>query len=274
MCLLWVAPAITAAAAMGAGEPGTVDSGVSLRRPGREGLPGAFTTVKFPSGDGLLITADLYEVADTSRPVMVLFHHSRSSRGEYRQIAPELVKQGFSAFAVDLRWGGTDSWNGVVNETSARNGTEAIIASDERDRRWSTILASGTDMAAALRWLRSDGFSGPLVVWGSSFSAMLVFRIAAEEPDLVAAIVAYSPGEYDEKSPGRVQGWASRVTQPVYVACGAEREERELARPIFDAVHQTQKTFYVAAKGGHGASILLDDPSNWDSIKRFLAGLS
>ena len=101
-------------------------------------------------------------------------YFSRSSRGEYRQIAPELVKQGFNALAVDLRWGGTDRWNRVVNETSARNETDAIIASEDRDRRLAALLASEADMLAALRWLRANGFTGPLVVWGSSFSAMLV----------------------------------------------------------------------------------------------------
>jgi dienelactone hydrolase len=233
-----------------------------------------FTTVKFPSADGLLVTADLYEAGDKSSPVMVLFHQSRSSRGEYRQIAPELVKQGFNALAVDLRWGGRDPWNKVVNETSARNETEAIIASEDRDRRLAALLASEADMLAALRWLRANGFTGPLVVWGSSFSAMLVYQLAAENPDLVAAVVAYSPGEYDERNPDRVRGWARRVTQPVYVACGTGREEKELAQPIYDAVSPPKKTFFVASKGNHGASILLDDPANWNSVKTFLTGLN
>jgi dienelactone hydrolase len=235
--------------------------------------PAAYTTVKFPSADGLLVTADLYEAGERSRPVMVLFHQSGSSRGEYRRIAPELVELGFNALAVDLRWGGTDPWNGVVTETSARNGTAEIIANDGRDRQWATILESETDMAAALRWLRANGFSGPLVVWGSSFSATLVFQVAADEPDLVTALVSYSPGEYDGRNPGRVRGWARRVTQPAYVSCGAKRDEQDLARPIYEAVPHAQKTLYVPTKGGHGASIVLDDPPNWDSVKRFLTDL-
>ena len=42
---------------------------------------GSFTTVTFPSEDGLLITADLYEVDDRAdRPFIVLFHQANCGK--------------------------------------------------------------------------------------------------------------------------------------------------------------------------------------------------
>jgi hypothetical protein len=77
---------------------------------------GAQLTVTFPSKDSLTVTADWYPV-DNDRPVVLLCHQNRFSRGEYRETALKLNKFGLNCLAIDQRIG--DEVNGVRNETAA-----------------------------------------------------------------------------------------------------------------------------------------------------------
>ena len=45
-----------------------------------------------------------------------------------------------------------------------------------------------------------------ILVWGSSYSAALVFLLAAEHQDEIKAILAFSPGEYLRGSSSRPEG--------------------------------------------------------------------
>ena len=64
-------------------------------------------TIRFPSEDGLMVTADLYiEKNEKDAPFIILYHQAGWSRGEYAQIAPRLNALGFNCLAVDLRSGG------------------------------------------------------------------------------------------------------------------------------------------------------------------------
>ncbi len=75
--------------------------------------------LEFPSQDGLIVTADLYQAYDApGTAIIVLFHQAGSSRGEYRTIAPKLNALGFNALAIDQRSG--RSYDGVKNQTVAR----------------------------------------------------------------------------------------------------------------------------------------------------------
>jgi HJR/Mrr/RecB family endonuclease len=69
--------------------------------------------VKFPSKDGVTITADMYE-ANPDYPWIVLFHKAQSSRGEFQRIAVKLNKLELNCMAVDLRSG--KEANFIVNE--------------------------------------------------------------------------------------------------------------------------------------------------------------
>jgi len=52
------------------------------------------------------------------------------------------------------------------------------------------------DLEAALEWPPLQGLPSRSIVWGSSYSAALVFLLAAKHPSAVAAVMAFSPGEY------------------------------------------------------------------------------
>ena len=73
--------------------------------------------VSFFSEDSLNITADLY-LNDYLNPFILLFHQAESSRGEFKNIAPKLMKLGYNCLAVDLRSG--EKSNYIKNETAYR----------------------------------------------------------------------------------------------------------------------------------------------------------
>jgi dienelactone hydrolase len=226
-----------------------------------------FTPVEFPSTDGLTITADLYPLADRAAPVIVLMHQSGSSRGEYRQIAPRLNELGFNALAVDVRWGNRDMWNGIENLTAERAGTPAIVATGDRTKFRPIQEAVKQDIAAAVDWVRTQGYSGPLLLWGSSITANRVLQVASVD-ERVAAIIDFSPGEYNRDDPKEMAGVAAKFKVPTLIVCG--EDEETLSKPIFDAVAATEKSFFRAPRGRHGSSLLLDDWANWEPVEEFL----
>jgi dienelactone hydrolase len=224
-----------------------------------------FTPVEFPSGDGLTVTADLYPAKDKGAPMIVLVHQSGASRGEYRQIAPRLVAMGFHTLAIDNRWGNRDRWNHVENLTARRYGTAEIVASGDRTRI--RAIDRIVDLRAGVRWVREQGYSGRLLLWGSSITANGVLTVATEQKDL-SAVLAFSPGEYDPDNDRQMQEQVKALTVPVLIACG--EDERQLCSTIFAAVPGPDKHLYVAERGRHGSSILYDDPLNWAIVEAFL----
>lgn len=228
------------------------------------------TTVSFPASDGLEVTADLYAGVGTDAPTVLLFHQSASSRGEFASVAPRLQALGYNALAVDLRWG--QRRNGIRNETATRAGTPALMEQVEAGEAspWDRIDASYLDMVAAIEWLDTNGYGGPRVAVGSSFSAMLVYRLGAEAR--VDAVAAYSPGEYDEDRPELVRSWAASVDVPVLSV--AAPDEEDLVAPVAASVESRGSAFVVADAGRHGASILDEGHANMATFVSFVGHVS
>lgn len=217
-----------------------------------------YKEIQFQAGT-LMATADYYGTDKRDVPVVLLFHQAGSSRGEYRGIAPQVQGMGFHCLAVDQRAGDKDPWAKLDNKTAALAKEKQLPTG---------YLDAYLDLEGALRWADREGYKS-IVVWGSSYSAALVFKLAAEHGDKLAAVLSYSPGEYikDES----VAGWAGKLKDiPCFIACGASANEQESARQIYEAATSKQRTFYVAKKGRHGSSILMDDAANWDSVQKFL----
>lgn len=196
--------------------------------------------VKFPSKDGVTITADMYE-ANPDYPWVVLFHKAQSSRGEFQRIAVKLNKLEVNCIAVDLRSG--KEANFIVNETYvlAKNtglGTE--------------YMDSEIDMRAAIEKAFIIARK-PVIILGSSYSGSLAIKLANEMPQ-VKAVIAFSPGEYFGKKLN-VAEEASHLTKPTFIACGAD--EKKYTDPIANAVKSSKKIYFAPPKGGaHGAACL------------------
>lgn len=224
-------------------------------------LATSFEAVAFQAQDGVLVHADLYaSKKGFDGPVMVLFHQAGANAAEYETIAPRLLRLGATVVAVDQRSGGR--MFGKNNRTVA-----GLMG------RTADFNEAFADLQAAVEWVAAQGQPTSVVVWGSSYSAASVFRLASLRPD-VDAVLAFSPGEF-LGSEHNVGGYAALVKVPTYVTAGEGGEVLE-ARVIFDAVASAQKTFHRPEAGVHGASTLRADrnPSgaaqNWVSVQAFL----
>ena len=222
-----------------------------------------FRTVDFKTAGGIRARADVYDSAPASATWIVLFHQAGWSRGEYREIAPVLVKKGYRVMAVDQRSG--RAVKGVTNETHRRA---------EKKKLSTGYLDAYPDLEAALLYARRELGARRVVVWGSSYSASLVLRLAAEHADDVHAVMSFSPGEYFEPQGARyVSAFAGRVRQPLFVT--SSKSERAQVEPIFDASPSEKKILFTpASRGQHGSRALWarwpDNDVYWAAVNGFL----
>lgn len=222
--------------------------------------------VQFKSSDGVEIFGTYYAAPSSSRPVILLFHQAGSNHFEYAPIAPKLVAAGFSCLAIDQRWGG-EMW-GHTNETVKKLGHTETAADQVADLE--------ADLDAALSWARTHNPHRKFILWGSSYSASLVFVVAARHPDEVAGILAFSPGEYFDSHPTMIEDAAIKVRVPVFVTSENDTDQLRQATKIFDAVSSRDKVHYKAQFAVHGSSTLRTDrnakgaAANWAAVMKFL----
>ena len=230
-----------------------------------QGLP---LKVTFPSRDQLTVTADLYMVHPRTAPMILLFHRAGWSRGEYRPIAPKLNRLGFNCLAVDLRSGGEGL--GVINET-------ARLAKSLG--RATTYLDAYQDMEAALERALGKWSKGPVVLWGSSYSASLALILGAHHQKELKAVLAFSPGEYFTKlgkSPTLVRDSVRGLTIPVFITSAGPEEARWKA--IYQSLGSTRKRYFLPFfTGAHGSQALWPETEGsalyWDAVETFLGHL-
>jgi len=180
---------------------------------------------------------------------------------ESATIAPRLVAAGFTALAIDQRSGG--SLYGP-NDTARRLGKPP------------SYEQAKPDLEAVLDWATAKHL--PVVLWGSSYAASLGFEVAAEHPQEVSAIMAFSPGEYFEDM-GAVARAAAKVRAPIYVTSAPDAGEVSDAKTILAASPARSKIQSIPQFGVHGASTLIEaqDPKgaaeNWKHALAFLNAL-
>jgi len=215
--------------------------------------------VELIAADGVRI-AGTYRRAAYPKALVLLFHQRGSSRVEYAEIAPRLAANGYSSLAVDHRGGG-DAWR-VRNRTADRWGEPR------------SHMAAMPDLEAALAWGADQGLK--LALWGSSYSAALIFPLAAANPDRVRALLAFSPGDYLEG--GAVLKAAAQLSIPVFISSATTLSEVGYAQPVFDAVASPDKVYFLPKEGSiHGSSALIrsENPDGfeeiWAALLAFLA---
>lgn len=222
-------------------------------------------TVTLTAADGVKVFGDVYRAAAATPPVIVCFHQAESSAAEYAPIAPRLAQAGFTVLAIDQRSGG-DHFGGT-NRTVAALGKAAGYD------------AALPDLEAALAWAQREARGAPVIVWGSSYSASLVFRLAAAHPREVSGVVAFSPAEYLEPK-GSVAKAAAHVGVPVYIDQASQGDGDEIARAaaVLRAVQSKDKQqTRLNAPSTHGASMLRADANaagaeaHWQPLLKFLA---
>ena len=209
------------------------------------------------AADGVAVSANLTPAQGRRRGTILLFHMAGSNYGEYSTIAPELARRGFESLATDQRSGGSGFGRG--NETAARLG---------RDPGYRAALP---DLEAALAWARARD-SGPVLAWGSSYSAALVFFLAGAAQPPLAGLLAFSPGEYF----AGVRDAAGRVTCPVFVSFADDASEINAAAGLLGATQSLTKRQFRPSAGQHGSSLLRADrnprgaAAAWVAVGAFL----
>ena len=218
-------------------------------------------TINFKADDGIIITADLYMEHESSAPFIILYHQAGYSRGEYRSIAPRLNAMGFNCMAVDQRSG--DKVNGVINETHK----VAVTAKLPTE-----YLDAIPDIEAAYLYVKYSIKPEKIILWGSSYSAALMFYMGSEHHNNLSGILSFAPGEYFKVNGKELKTYAARITCPVFVT--SAKSEYGNWKAIYDKIRSDKSSFLPETEGKHGSKALWDNnPSHkayWAAVEKFL----
>ena len=221
--------------------------------------------VSFETSDGIRVYGDLYRSAGGKNAAVILLFHQASgdARGEYTQIATRLVQDGYNVLATDQRAGG--------DLFASENRTVAGLDGEEYG-----YCDAYPDLEAALRYVRGECFDGPLALWGSSYSAALVFQLGARNAEEVSAVLGFSPASGAPLADCSLIPYLSQLDMPTL----ALRPQREFE---IESVQVQMKEFeahgiqtYVADPGVHGSSMLnaervgASTEATWTAVLKFL----
>jgi len=215
--------------------------------------------VSFQSLDSLLITGHLY-VANPDFPYILLCHQAGFNKFEYKDIALKINKLGFNCMAIDQRSGGTvDS---IYENQTARRAEEKNLPT--------TYLDAEQDIIAAINYV-SKLCGKPIILVGSSYSASLSLKIAAQNSN-VKAVAAFSPGEYFGDKLIVAQS-IKGMSKPVFVT--SSKKEAPAVSALISEVKSDIKIQYTPqADGRHGASAMWEkfefSAEYWKAFSDFL----
>lgn len=227
------------------------------------------STVTTAAADGLVIYGEtFFGGLGPDAPLILLFHQGGSNgRGEYADIVPWLNAAGYRAIAWDQRSGG--GLYGRENRTAAQlpEGTDL------------SYCDAYPDLEAALAYVTAQGLADKAVVWGSSYSGSLIFRLAAEQPDRIAGVIGFSPASGGPMLECRARLWAEDITAPVFVLRPGSEMQSPSVQQQRDIVTGIGAAFRVEENGIHGSSMLVDGRTGHDmsaaraAVLDWLAGI-
>ncbi len=223
-------------------------------------LPNAYAeTITTKASDGTTVFGETY-YGDLGgdAPVVALFHQAGGDgRGEYEPLTGWLNDIGLRAIAWDLRSGGD------------RFGSENRTAKAFPDGVG--YCEALPDLQAALEFTDDVAGEAPVGIWGSSYSAALVFTLAATNPEKVNAVVAASPASGDPMEGCKLDSVLSDVSAPVLAM--RPRREYDFTKAQAETLIAAGVKFHVVENGVHGSSMLNDDRTEHDmsSDRAFVA---
>lgn len=242
-----------------------LQNSVQQPAPGELGKAYPPEKIQFKAKDGLIISAELYEI-DSDKPVILLLHQGGYNKYEYADIAPRLNKMGFNALAIDQRSGG--SFAGKQNETYTRATQNGIVNIEFAD--------AVQDIESAISYL-ADRYQQKIIVWGSSYSSSLALHVAAKNKH-VKAVISFSPGDYfGEKFPS-LKTVLPKIEQPFLIT--SSREEANELKLLLSDVEKSnmQSQFIPESDGFHGSRALWIDQEGadeyWAAVSLFLSTIN
>jgi len=219
--------------------------------------------------DGIEIRALYKGNQNQKRILLLMFHQADSSLGEFSDLFSKFNQLGFNCLAVDLRSG--KNTNGIDNQTHL-NALKANLST--------SYLDAFQDMEAGLKWAKQQVGKGRIFIIGSSFSASLSLRLAAEFPAFVDGLVLFSPGEYFfrlGKSAQYIQKFASKIKVPTLIL--SKKDEKRNWANIFEAIPTEYRHSFLPKIhiGQHGAKSLWkiypESREYWNALTIFLTKL-
>ena len=197
-------------------------------------------------------------------PFIILYHQAGYSRGEYRQIAPKLNKLGFNCMAIDQRSG--KEVNGVINQTNI----EA-----EKLNKPTQYIDAIPDLEAAYLYVKYKLKPNKIIIWGSSYSAAIMFYLGSAHYNGVNGILAFSPGEYFKINGKEIKSYSSKVKCPVFIT--SAKNEYDQWKGIYNPIKSTKSSFLPKNIGKHGSKALWSDNNGheeyWNAVTNFLMKL-
>ncbi len=206
------------------------------------------------TSDGVQIYADAYfGDLDNSAPLVLLFHQAGSNgRGEYASIIPWLNNNGFRVIAWDQRSGG--DLYGHTNRTVKHLPEDTATG----------FCDAYVDLQAALEYVITTDMAETAIIWGSSYSAALVFQLAAKKPDQIAGVLAFSPASGGPLEKCRARQWLDQITAPVLALRPESEMQRQSSIEQRDIFTAAGVDFRVVKNGVHGSSMLVDERTEHD----------
>lgn len=206
------------------------------------------TTIVTQTRDNVTIYGErYYGNLDATAPLILLYHQGGSNgRAEYAPLAGWLNDEGYRLIAWDQRSGG-DRYGGANRTVDGlADGTSADYCS------------AYPDLQAALYYALEHEGVDKVMVWGSSYSAALVFRLAAENTDSIAALLGFSPASGGPMVACRARLWVDDVQAPAAVFKPASEMTSEAAAEQRQILEAAGVDFTVVEDGMHGSSMLVD----------------
>ncbi len=233
-------------------------AGIALGSPSALAYNGSEKQISAPievvTPDGVTVYGEPY-FGDLGKdtPLVLLFHQAGANgRGEYASIAKWLNENGIRAIAWDQRSGGDRFGSANRAVASLPEGVET------------GYCEVYPDLQAAIDYVERHSLSDHVFAWGSSYSAALVFQLAAKNPDKLSGVLAFSPAAGGPLRACRARDWISEVTAETFVLRPASEMARESSQEQRDILSAAGADFFVAENGVHGSSMLVDDRTNHD----------
>jgi len=199
--------------------------------------------VTFQTSDGVTIVGDYYEGG--SEKAVLLLHMMPSTRASWVSFANQLVADGFSALAIDLRGHG-ESIVGSLGTLDYNNFSDA------------EHQASIRDVEAAADYLKGRGIREIAIV-GASIGANLAFFYAASHPE-IHSVILLSPGlDYRGINTEAVAGQLTDRLRIFFLASQEDEYSAASTQELHDKV-RAKKKIEIFHDAGHGTTILERKP--------------
>lgn len=222
-----------------------------------------YERVEFESLDGLMITANLFEV-DQDAPTIVLCHQARFNKFEYDGIAQRLNEMGYNCLAIDQRSGGPIA--SEQNETNL-SATKKGLPVD--------FLDAAQDITAAVNYA-SEKYGQPIILWGSSYSSTLVLYEAIKNEN-IEAVISFSPGDYFAEELGSLVEKLEGFDKPMFITSAKNEIPWAEELLVKMTMNENQIQFKPEGDGWHGSRALWPNQDGgeeyWDAITKWLESI-